>query len=216
MLTNGVERVIEQLVNPKILHIIKPKIDEVICKQLGIDPEKRKEHVEQSKQQHMEKMQNMQSLMNVNVTPGLFFSKFKKSEVLIYLHIFIIEFLFWFTLSYSIILFQRRAIKMGHYLAHKLQSFLHQDSRGMGGHNKHLPLARQVLISPLGEWIFRWQHHFHNNLDSACHLKCFRTCQTHGTTICSILWHLARILLHLHQRPMHKTLHRPHKQGLPM
>nr|XP_034328236.1 serine/arginine repetitive matrix protein 2 isoform X6 [Crassostrea gigas] len=69
MLTNGVERVIEQLVNPKILHIIKPKIDEVICKQLGIDPEKRKEHVEQSKQQHMEKMQNMQSLMNVNVTP---------------------------------------------------------------------------------------------------------------------------------------------------
>lgn len=94
MLTNGVERVIEQLVNPKILHIIKPKIDEVICKQLGIDPEKRKEHVEQSKQQHMEKMQNMQSLMNVNVTPGLFFSKLKKSEVLIYLHIFIIEFLF--------------------------------------------------------------------------------------------------------------------------
>lgn len=78
MLTNGVERVIEQLVNPKILHIIKPKIDEVICKQLGIDPEKRKEHVEQSKQQHMEKMQNMQSLMNVNVTPGSFFSKLKK------------------------------------------------------------------------------------------------------------------------------------------
>lgn len=77
MLTNGVERVIEQLVNPKILHIIKPKIDEVICKQLGIDPEKRKEHVEQSKQQHMEKMQNMQSLMNVNVTPGLFFFQLK-------------------------------------------------------------------------------------------------------------------------------------------
>ncbi|XP_056004885.1 serine/arginine repetitive matrix protein 2-like isoform X4 [Ostrea edulis] len=69
MLTNGVERVIEQLVNPKILHIIKPKIDEVICKHLGIDPEKRKEHVEQSKQQHKEKMQNMQSLMNVNLTP---------------------------------------------------------------------------------------------------------------------------------------------------
>lgn len=152
MLTNGVERVIEQLVNPKILHIIKPKIDEVICKQLGIDPEKRKEHVEQSKQQHMEKMQNMQSLMNVNVTPGLFFSKLKKkSEALINLHIFVLEFLFRFMFSSSIILFQKRAIKMGHYLAHKVQNFLHQDSRGMDGHNKHLPLARQVLISPLGE-----------------------------------------------------------------
>lgn len=86
MLTNGVERVIEQLVNPKIPHIIKPKIDEVICKQLGIDPEKRKEHVEQTKQQHMEKMQNMQSLMNV--TPGLFSPNLKHPRFLfMYLHL---------------------------------------------------------------------------------------------------------------------------------
>lgn len=150
MLTNGVERVIEQLVNPKILHIIKPKIDEVICKQLGIDPEKRKEHVEQSKQQHMEKMQNMQSLMNVNVTPGLFFPNSKHTRFLFtYLHLKTFDLIYVKLLLF--LLFQRRAIKMGHYLAHKIQSFLHQDSRGMGGHNKHLPLARQVLISPLGE-----------------------------------------------------------------
>nr|KAG5701622.1 hypothetical protein BaRGS_019311 [Batillaria attramentaria] len=40
MLTQGVERIIEQVVNPKILQVIKPKIDEVVCAQLGLDPPK--------------------------------------------------------------------------------------------------------------------------------------------------------------------------------
>ncbi|ESO96858.1 hypothetical protein LOTGIDRAFT_57578, partial [Lottia gigantea] len=38
MLTNGVERIIEQVVNPKIFQFIKPRIDEVVCQHLGIDP----------------------------------------------------------------------------------------------------------------------------------------------------------------------------------
>ena len=37
VLTQGVERIIEQVVNPKIFQVIKPKIDETVCSQLGID-----------------------------------------------------------------------------------------------------------------------------------------------------------------------------------
>lgn len=66
MLATGVERVIEQVVNPKIFHVIKPKIDEVACKHLNIDPVQRKERMEQKKNQQK---QNLQSLMSLSVPP---------------------------------------------------------------------------------------------------------------------------------------------------
>ncbi|OWF42884.1 biorientation of chromosomes in cell division protein 1-like 1 [Mizuhopecten yessoensis] len=66
MLATGVERVIEQVVNPKIFHVIKPKIDEVACQHLNIDPEKRKERMELKKNQQK---QNLQSLMSLSVPP---------------------------------------------------------------------------------------------------------------------------------------------------
>lgn len=37
MLTQGVERIIDQVVNPKIFQVIKPKIDEIVCSQLRLD-----------------------------------------------------------------------------------------------------------------------------------------------------------------------------------
>ncbi|KAL5021102.1 hypothetical protein ScPMuIL_000257 [Solemya velum] len=49
MLSNGVERVIEQVVNPKIFQAIKPQIDEVICQYLKIDPLERQKRLEQQK-----------------------------------------------------------------------------------------------------------------------------------------------------------------------
>ncbi|XP_060069493.1 biorientation of chromosomes in cell division protein 1-like 1 [Ylistrum balloti] len=66
MLATGVERVIEQVVNPKIFNVIKPKIDEVACQHLNIDPDKRKERMEQKKNQQK---QNLQSLMSLSVPP---------------------------------------------------------------------------------------------------------------------------------------------------
>ncbi|XP_033757403.1 biorientation of chromosomes in cell division protein 1-like [Pecten maximus] len=66
MLATGVERVIEQVVNPKIFHVIKPKIDEVACQHLNIDPDKRKERMEFKKNQQK---QNLQSLMSLSVPP---------------------------------------------------------------------------------------------------------------------------------------------------
>lgn len=66
MLATGVERVIEQVVNPKIFSVIKPKIDEIACLHLGIDPEKRKERLEWKKIQQKE---NLQSLMSLSVPP---------------------------------------------------------------------------------------------------------------------------------------------------
>ncbi|XP_076104274.1 uncharacterized protein LOC143072969 isoform X2 [Mytilus galloprovincialis] len=65
MLANGVERVIEQVINPKILQLIKPKIDEVVCTHLGIDSKERKAQQEAQKQQQKE---TMQSLMSINLS----------------------------------------------------------------------------------------------------------------------------------------------------
>lgn len=65
MLANGVERVIEQVINPKILQLIKPKIDEVVCSHLGIDSKERKAQQEAQKQQQKE---NLQSLMSINLS----------------------------------------------------------------------------------------------------------------------------------------------------
>lgn len=49
MLSSGVERIIEQVVNPKILSVIKPKIDEAVCAYLGIDLEQRRKVQEERK-----------------------------------------------------------------------------------------------------------------------------------------------------------------------
>lgn len=65
MLANGVERVIEQVINPKILQLIKPKIDEVVCNHLGIDLKERQANLEAKKQQQK---QNLQSLMSINIS----------------------------------------------------------------------------------------------------------------------------------------------------
>ena len=37
MLTQGIDRIIEQIVNPKIFQVIKPKVDEAVCACLGLD-----------------------------------------------------------------------------------------------------------------------------------------------------------------------------------
>lgn len=65
MLANGVERVIEQVINPKILQLIKPKIDDVVCAHLGIDPKERQANLEKKQQQQKE---NLQSLMSINIS----------------------------------------------------------------------------------------------------------------------------------------------------
>jgi len=66
MLANGVERVIEQVINPKILQVIKPKIDEVICQHMNIDPKERQARLEWKKNQQK---QSLQSLMSLSVPP---------------------------------------------------------------------------------------------------------------------------------------------------
>jgi hypothetical protein len=65
MLANGVERVIEQVINPKILQLIKPKIDDVVCSHLGIDPKERQAKIEATKQQQK---QSLQSLMSIKLS----------------------------------------------------------------------------------------------------------------------------------------------------
>ena len=37
MLANGVDMIIEQVVNPKIYSVFKPAIDSVVCEHLNID-----------------------------------------------------------------------------------------------------------------------------------------------------------------------------------
>lgn len=69
MLANGVQRVIEQVINPKILQVIKPQVDDVICKELGIDAEKRKADQEEKKNQQKQNLQNMINMSTVT-SPG--------------------------------------------------------------------------------------------------------------------------------------------------
>ncbi|XP_014771911.1 biorientation of chromosomes in cell division protein 1-like 1 isoform X1 [Octopus bimaculoides] len=51
ILASGVERIIEQVVNPKIFLVIKPRIDEVICEHLEIDFKERQEKLLRKKHQ---------------------------------------------------------------------------------------------------------------------------------------------------------------------
>ncbi|CAL1526470.1 unnamed protein product [Lymnaea stagnalis] len=71
----GVDRIIEQVVNPKILLGIKPKIDEAVCDHLGIDLKARQEEQQRRKheqqrlmvQQQQLQQQHLQNLINQNV-----------------------------------------------------------------------------------------------------------------------------------------------------
>lgn len=40
MLSSGVDRVVDQVVNPKIYTDFKPQIDRIVCDQLGLDYER--------------------------------------------------------------------------------------------------------------------------------------------------------------------------------
>ncbi|KAK7489549.1 hypothetical protein BaRGS_00019183, partial [Batillaria attramentaria] len=69
MLTQGVERIIEQVVNPKILQVIKPKIDEVVCAQLGLDPrewqaETARRKAEAIRQHQLQQQQKIQAALS--------------------------------------------------------------------------------------------------------------------------------------------------------
>ncbi|XP_005099430.1 biorientation of chromosomes in cell division protein 1-like 1 [Aplysia californica] len=78
MMNNGIERIIEQVVNPKILLGIKPRIDEAVCKHLGIDLKARQEEQQRRKQEQQKlleqqqqlQQQHLQSLMNQTVKKG--------------------------------------------------------------------------------------------------------------------------------------------------
>uniref|UniRef100_A0A2C9JDF1 BOD1/SHG1 domain-containing protein n=1 Tax=Biomphalaria glabrata TaxID=6526 RepID=A0A2C9JDF1_BIOGL len=71
----GVDRIIEQVVNPKILLGIKPRIDEAVCEHLGIDLKSRQEEQQRRKQEKQRLMlqnqqlhqQHMQDMMNQNM-----------------------------------------------------------------------------------------------------------------------------------------------------
>ncbi|KAH9524831.1 hypothetical protein Btru_027984, partial [Bulinus truncatus] len=66
----GVDRIIEQVVNPKILLGIKPRIDEAVCEHLGIDLKVRQEEQQrrkQEKQRLLLQQQHVQNTMNQNV-----------------------------------------------------------------------------------------------------------------------------------------------------
>lgn len=39
MLTNGIDRVVEQVVKPKVMKSLKPQVDGVICEHMNIDYE---------------------------------------------------------------------------------------------------------------------------------------------------------------------------------
>ncbi len=61
MLNNGVERIIDQVVNPKIFQVIKPQIDEAVCKHLGIEPKEYQERQQRRKlQQQLQHQQAAQ------------------------------------------------------------------------------------------------------------------------------------------------------------
>jgi len=40
MLSVGVDRVVDQVINPKVIEHFKPQIDRVICEHLGVDYDK--------------------------------------------------------------------------------------------------------------------------------------------------------------------------------
>ena len=60
MLNNGVKRIIEQIVNPKIMQAIKPKVDEVVCEHFNISLKERQEKTRQKQLEQQQKQQQQQ------------------------------------------------------------------------------------------------------------------------------------------------------------
>ena len=60
MLNNGVKRIIEQVVNPKIMQAIKPKVDEVVCEHFNISLKERQEKAKQKQLEQQQKQQQQQ------------------------------------------------------------------------------------------------------------------------------------------------------------
>ena len=56
MLNKGVERIVEQVVNPKIMQVIKPKIDEATCDYLCISLTERNNSIKRKQQEQQEKL----------------------------------------------------------------------------------------------------------------------------------------------------------------
>lgn len=69
MLANGVERIIEQVVNPKIETVFKPEVDKVVCEHLGIDPEELKRKQEEKKRNQFNASHSKSNEMQ-NMSPG--------------------------------------------------------------------------------------------------------------------------------------------------
>ena len=59
MMANGIDRVVEQVVNPKIYRVFKPQIDRVVCEFLGIDPDERERQLKQKEEE--QRRQRMQT-----------------------------------------------------------------------------------------------------------------------------------------------------------
>jgi hypothetical protein len=60
MLTQGVERIIEQVVNPKVLQVIKPRVDEAVCETLGLSLKEWKEENARRKAELVKQQQALQ------------------------------------------------------------------------------------------------------------------------------------------------------------
>lgn len=72
MLNNGVKRIIEQVINPKIMQTIKPKIDEVVCEHFNISLKERQEKQRQKQLEQQQKQQQQQeSILNSPPAGGL-------------------------------------------------------------------------------------------------------------------------------------------------
>lgn len=80
MLNKGVERIVEQIVNPKIMQLIKPKTDEVTCDVLGISLTEHQNALKKKQLEQQEKLlkspdtPGIQSIMSMNFTsppPGV-------------------------------------------------------------------------------------------------------------------------------------------------
>ena len=66
MMSSGIDRVVEQVVNPKIHRVFKPQIDRVVCEFLGIDPDERERQLKlRDEEQRRQRMQ-----MECSYLPG--------------------------------------------------------------------------------------------------------------------------------------------------
>ena len=77
MLGTGVDRIVEQVVNPKMFKVFKPQIDKVVCEALGLDYEawlaeqrRREQWFEQERMRQQQlQYQQQQEQYNQNMAP---------------------------------------------------------------------------------------------------------------------------------------------------